>query len=502
MSKGVIKFSNKTGSSVNYADREISTETGLSLSVYLSGNRVDLARADLSNVIPGAVKAQIANELQSIASELLELHNDVAETNAAVVTKSNRMVGVVPPYPSNGLLTVTGSSRITINAFNYFNGQEVTTYDTTSIDIGNSWSGKVAYIGLDATGAGTLFSSEYEPWLMLGSIFVNSDSTISAAELVTKPYLADSGPFGRDHPIMVNGLELSISPTKTVTLSNCSMQDEGISYTNLDHPNLKLFPQRFDVPFKYYYRGWNFDAENPVTTFSAKYYNTDLGTTVSVDTSLGTSRYVVYRAVIIETGQLLMQCQEVKSVNELFSSVDEANAGIANIQWNLSGLSSRAIYLDQYVIVSADGTIVERAKISTGLSTEYTIINALLAGIVQGPAEPIANVTQWVAAFGDSNQPVKNSIYAITEPIDTGGYLIRLMVVTNVAPDGTITYDGALSEGIYNKAAIDALLSGHSSSDTFKTQLLLNNVVESGNLETEDSELARTQLVLNNILGG
>ena len=56
MSKGVLRIAIVTVEGVDYNDREISTETGQTLSVYLNNARIDLARADMNNVAADAVR--------------------------------------------------------------------------------------------------------------------------------------------------------------------------------------------------------------------------------------------------------------------------------------------------------------------------------------------------------------------------------------------------------------------------------------------------------------
>ena len=62
MSKGIIRFANVSGAGVHYNTRELSTETGSTLSVYLDEGRVDLVRSDLDNVPSNVVRNKIATE--------------------------------------------------------------------------------------------------------------------------------------------------------------------------------------------------------------------------------------------------------------------------------------------------------------------------------------------------------------------------------------------------------------------------------------------------------
>lgn len=89
MSKGVLRIANVTGEGVDYNDREISTETGQTLSVYLNNARIDLARADMNNVAADAVRSKVADELQELEDQLSAV---TAESGANSATLPKRRI--------------------------------------------------------------------------------------------------------------------------------------------------------------------------------------------------------------------------------------------------------------------------------------------------------------------------------------------------------------------------------------------------------------------------
>lgn len=450
MAKGILKFANVAGADVTYNDREVSTETGTTLSVYLNKQRVDLARADLSNVSDDAVRSKVADELDSLAIDVNNLKEDSAANAGSINLKKTRTIGLIPDYPVELLKVVKISADpdndieegwgVQLAPFMYYNGTELVSYNGGIERINAMYAGKAVYIGIDANGIPTIAESNWEMPLYLGSIYVNIDGTLSQAELSVSPYLADSSSFARDHPTLVNDLDLSVS-NKFLQSTSYSINKEGINYINPLHPSKKLFPAMTQVNFKYFYPNWNFENEEANKSFtSAVYYNTTTGAKTILDSSLGTTKFVVYRGVLIETGQVLMMLQQVASESDLFNSVEAAELGISDVKWDFTGLSSRAIYLDEYILASADLTVIKEAKVAQTSNVQNITNIVSCYGYADVSRAAIGDVNSFKDYFPNQEPTVGGYWFGQST---TSGDLVdgtEVNIINSIENDGSITY--------------------------------------------------------------
>lgn len=451
MAKGILKFANVTGAGITYNDREVSTETGTTLSVYLNKQRVDLARADLSNVSDDTVRSKVADELDSLAIDVNNLKKDSEANAGSINLKKNRTIGLIPDYPDELLKVVQISADpdneieagwgVQLAPFMYYNGTELVSYNGGTERINSMYAGKAIYIGIDSNGIPTISESNWEMPLYLGSLYVNVDGTLSQAELVISPYLADSSSYAREHPVLVNGLEFEVTASKSLQSSKYEIIKEGINYTNSLHTSRKLFPAMSQVAFKYYYPNWNFDGETVQTEFSsAVYYNTTTGAKTELASSLGTNKFVAYRVCLIETGQVLLLLQQVSSENDLFNSIEEAELALADMQWNLNGLSSRAIYLDEFILASADLTVIKKAKVAQASNVQNITNIVSCYGYADVSRAGISDVNSFKAYFPNQEPTVGGYWFGQST---TSGDLVNgteVNIINSIENDGSITY--------------------------------------------------------------
>lgn len=450
MAKGILKFANITGADVTYNDREVSTETGTTLSVYLNKQRVDLARADLSNVSDDTVRSKVADELDSLTIDVNNLKEDTAANAGSINLKKTRTIGLIPDYPAELLKVVKISADpdndveagwgVQLAPFMYYNGTELVSYNGGIERINSMYAGKAVYIGIDSNGIPTVSESNWEMPLYLGSIYVNIDGTLSQAELSVSPYLADSSSFARDHPTLVNDLDLSVS-NKILQSTSYSINKEGINYINPLHPSKKLFPAMTQVNFKYFYPNWNFENEEVNTSFtSAIYYNTTTGAKTVLASSLGTTKFVVYRGVLIETGQVLMMLQQVANESDLFNSVETAELALANMQWDFTGLSSRAIYLDEYILASADLTVIKEAKVAQTSNVQNITNIVSCYGYADTSRAAIGDVRSFKAYFPNQEPTVGG--YWFGQSTVSGDLVngTEVNIINSIEDNGSITY--------------------------------------------------------------
>lgn len=386
MSKGVLRIANVTGEGVDYNDREISTETGQTLSVYLNNARIDLARADMTNVAADAVRSKVADELQELEDQLSAVTAESGANSATLLKKKDLLIGLTKPYTAD-IATVSSTNTILLKSFQWFNGTDLVQHQEETVTIGPEYAGQVVYVGLNESGIGEISTSDYDIYLALCNIYVNADGDLTASELSVRPFLADSSTFGRDHPIMVVNFAAQVTSSDSAKGLSCQSFDlikEGINYAgNSQRPDRKLFPAMASINFKYYYPNYDHDGETAQPNIQPYYYNTTTSAKTLLDSSNGTSKFVVFRLVLIETGQILLLLQQVSDESQLFTSVQEAELGLKDLNWNLSQLSSRAIYLDQFIVCSADLTICQMANVAEVSNSQNITINQLVYGVLE-----------------------------------------------------------------------------------------------------------------------
>ena len=402
MSKCVLRIANVTGDGVDYNDREISTETGQTLSVYLNSTRIDLARADMNNVAADAVRSKVADELQELKDQLSSVTAKSGANAAALPKKKDLLIGLTKPYAAD-IATVSSTNTILLKSFQWFDGTDLAQHQEETITIGPEYAGQVVYVGLNESGIGEISTSDYDIYLALCNIYVNADGDLTTSELSVRPFLADSSTFGRDHPIMVVNFAAQVTSSdsaKGLSYQSFDLIKEGINYAgNSQRPDRKLFSAMSSINFKYYYPNYDHDGETAQPNIQPYYYNTTTSAKTLLDSSNGTSKFVVFRLVLIETGQILLLLQQVSDESQLFTSVQEAELGLKDLNWNLSQLSSRAIYLDQFIVCSADLTICQMAKVAEVSNSQNTIINQLVYGVLDSVSQVPNTVEEFSAVF-------------------------------------------------------------------------------------------------------
>jgi hypothetical protein len=448
MSKGVLQIANVTGDGVDYNDREISTETGQTLSVYLNSTRIDLARADMNNVAADAVRSKVADELQELEDQLSSVTAESGANAAALPKKKDLLIGLTKPYTAD-IATVSSTNTILLKSFQWFDGTDLVQHQEETITIGPKYAGQVVYVGLNESGIGEISTSDYDIYLALCNIYVNADGDLTASELSVRPFLADSSTFGRDHPIMVVNFAAQVTSSDAAKGLSCQSFDlikEGINYAgNSQRPDRKLFPAMSSINFKYYYPNYDHDGETAQPNIQPYYYNTTTSAKTLLDSSNGTSKFVVFRLVLIETGQILLLLQQVSDESQLFTSVQEAELGLKDLNWNLSQLSSRAIYLDQFIVCSADLTICQMANVAEVSNSQNITINQTIYGVLSDFNDVPNTVEEFSALFSGLTPEVGGWIFAdsgqVTLPnngtINRGLYMYRIKSILN----GNIQYD-------------------------------------------------------------
>lgn len=448
MSKGVLRIANVTGEGVDYNDREISTETGQTLSVYLNSTRIDLARADMNNVAADAVRSKVADELQELEDQLSAVTAESGENSATLPKKKDLLIGLTKPYTAD-IATVSSTNTILLKSFQWFNGTDLVQHQEETVTIGPEYAGQVVYVGLNESSIGEISTSDYGIYLALCNIYVNADGDLTASELSVRPFLADSSTFGRDHPIMVVNFAAQVTSSDSAKGLSCQSFDlikEGINYAgNAQRPDRKLFPAISSINFKYYYPNYDHDGETAQPNIQPYYYNTTTSAKTLLDSSNGTSKFVVFRLVLIETGQILLLLQQVSDESQLFTSVQEAELGLKDLNWNLSQLSSRAIYLDQFIVCSADLTICQMANVAEVSNSQNITINQTIYGVLSDFNDVPNTVEEFSALFSGLTPEVGGWIFAdsgqVTLPnngtINRGLYMYRIKSILN----GNIQYD-------------------------------------------------------------
>lgn len=448
MSKGVLRIANVTGEGVDYNDREISTETGQTLSVYLNSTRIDLARADMNNVAADAVRSKVADELQELEDQLSSVTAESGANSATLPKKKDLLIGLTKPYTAD-IATVSSTNTILLKSFQWFNGTDLVQHQEETVTIGPEYAGQVVYVGLNESGIGEISTSDYDIYLALCNIYVNADGDLTASELSVRPFLADSSTFGRDHPIMVVNFAAQVTSSDSAKGLSCQSFDlikEGINYAgNAQRPDRKLFTAMSSINFKYYYPNYDHDGETAQPNIQPYYYNTTTSAKTLLDSSNGASKFVVFRLALIETGQILLLLQQVSDESQLFTSVQEAELGLKDLNWNLSQLSSRAIYLDQFIVCSADLTICQMANVAEVSNSQNITINQTIYGVLSDFNDVPNTVEEFSALFSGLTPEVGGWIFAdsgqVTLPnngtINRGLYMYRIKSILN----GNIQYD-------------------------------------------------------------
>lgn len=448
MSKGVLRIANVTGEGVDYNDREISTETGQTLSVYLNSTRIDLARADMNNVAADAVRSKVADELQELEDQLSSVTTESGANAAALPKKKDLLIGLTKPYTAD-IATVSSTNTILLKSFQWFDGTDLVQHQEETITIGPEYAGQVVYVGLNESGIGEISTSDYDIYLALCNIYVNADGDLTASELSVRPFLADSSTFGRDHPIMVVNFAAQVTSSDSAKVLSCQSFDlikEGINYAgNSQRPDRKLFPAMSSINFKYYYPNYDHDGETAQPNIQPYYYNTTTSAKTLLDSSNGASKFVVFRLVLIETGQILLLLQQVSDESQLFTSVQEAELGLKDLNWNLSQLSSRAIYLDQFIVCSADLTICQMANVAEVSNSQNITITQLVYGVLDSVSQVPNTVEEFSAVFSGLTPVVGGWFFAKGSQVmlppgtlaDGGLYMYRIKSIIS----SNIQYD-------------------------------------------------------------
>lgn len=424
MSKGVLRIANVTGEGVDYNDREISTETGQTLSVYLNNARIDLARADMTNVEADAVRSKVADELQELEDELSAVTAESGANSATLPKKKDLLIGLTKPYTAD-IATVSSTNTILLKSFQWFNGTDLVQHQEETVTIGPEYAGQVVYVGLNESGIGEISTSDYDIYLALCNIYVNADGDLTASELSVRPFLADSSTFGRDHPIMVVNFAAQVTSSdsaKGLSSQSFDLIKEGINYAgNAQRPDRKLFPAMSSINFKYYYPNYDHDDETAQPNIQPYYYNTTTSAKTLLDLSNGTSKFVVFRLVLIETGQILLLLQQVSDESQLFTSVQEAELGLKDLNWNLSQLSSRAIYLDQFIVCSADLTICQMANVAEVSNSQNITITQLVYGVLDSVSQVPNTVEEFSAVFSGLTPEVNGWFFVKLADVEVFG---------------------------------------------------------------------------------
>ena len=469
MSKGVLRIANVTGEGVDYNDREISTETGETLSVYLNNTRIDLARADMNNVAADAVRSKVADELQELEDQLSAVTAESSANSATLPKKKDLLIGLTKPYTAD-IATVSSTNTILLKSFQWFNGTDLVQHQEETVTIGPEYAGQVVYVGLNESGIGEISTSDYGIYLALCNIYVNADGDLTASELSVRPFLADSSTFGRDHPIMVVNFAAQVTSSDSAKGLSCQSFDlikEGINYAgNSQRPDRKLFPAMASINFKYYYPNYDHDGETAQPNIQPYYYNTTTSAKTLLNASNGTSKFVVFRLVLIETGQILLLLQQVSDESQLFTSVQEAELGLKDLNWNLSQLSSRAIYLDQFIVCSADLTICQMSNVAEVSNSQNITINQAIYGVLSDKNDLPDTVDEFSALFSGLTPEVGGWIFVdgeqVTIPnngtINGGLYMYRIKSILS----GNIQYDSwdiASNDGTLSTAYFTSLRS-------------------------------------------
>lgn len=435
MSKGILRIANVTGEGVDYNTRELSTETGTTLSVYLDEGRVDLARSDMGNVKAADVKQFVEDDLQKLTNDVASLNETSSGLQTQLGTKKDRLIGLLKPYASP-LVAVTGTNQLTVYGFKWFDGTGELQHYEEVVTVDSSYAGQVIYVGLNSSGVAEISTSDWDLYCVLANIYVNADGDLTATELSVRPYLAESSNLGREHPVMVNGFEVSINSNKTLSHSAFTLIKEGISHTNIMHPDARKLPLMNPANFKYYYPNYDHDKEPISSTVSAVFYNTTTGAKQALDTSLGTSKFVVYRLAVVETGQMLLLCQQAASVDDLFSSKEDVATGIDSLQWNLTGLSSRVIYLDVFLMCSADASIIEQVKQVAVSNSQYVTVNAGIVGVL----EANQNMPYTTQAFEEIFGTTPTKMMTVLKRYDNQDYDWAVNVVNSITGSSVAYY--------------------------------------------------------------
>lgn len=405
MSKGILKFANKNNGvdDVVYQDRELSTETGNTLSVYLNNNRVDLARNDLANVADAAVKAHVQQDLDTINNNISTNSGNIAALQNAIVTKQDMIVGLTRDNTQQLISVTDGTMTFDLEPFTWYNGTTVTNYaGEQGVVVPNTYIGKAVHIGLDNYGSAAVAETPYSLYCLVGSCFVNADGTMYQLDVITSPVFCDSTYFERSLPTQLAGFNASLGTLNgfnVITTSDYAVIKEGINYTSSVNPSLLQIQGAVSTPFKYIYPNYITQDEQINTVFIDNYY---YNTTTNQLTAVPNGKYVLYRVCILENGDMFLLCQSSDGT-DLANNLAELQNNATNIDFNTTNISNRMIYTDTYIYAESD---VNSEVTDVGIyymrgannATVYNI-SATIKGVT---SNPITTVSDFVTEFGDN----------------------------------------------------------------------------------------------------
>lgn len=492
--KGVLKHRTDIDSLL---DRELGIANG---TVYFvqNGVPIPLARQDLSNVTSSELEALIADRLSSITTAVSAVQAQANTNTADIPTKKDRVIGLTGTLP-DPLMTVDGNN-VTLAACQYFSGTGIFNFDGAVAELyeepdeadedladgdDSGYSSQAVYLGISKLGGLVVSTEKANIDILFGSVFINADGNIGDNELVISPYLAESNTYNRELPIVVESHEVAAfdnSGTKALSVGDYYIVSEGINYTYENSPNRKDFSAESPLSFKYYYPDWSENGNAETTELGAFFYNT---TTKALEQISSTwPKYAIYRVVLIETGQHLLLCQQAASVDDLYESIEEIEVKLDSVSWNTEELSSRAIYLNEFVAISADLSIVETVKKASSSNTINTYYNSLLYGILDEVTELPVNRAAFVTMF--SQEPNQyGSVYKKT----TNGW--QLCIINMVEADGALDWTTAST---YTSSYIDTLIA-----NIPVTPIASDDTFETGTSTTEVPNVAQVKTAIDNV---
>lgn len=405
MSKGILKFADKLNGvdDVVYQDRELSTETGNTLSLYLNNNRIDLARSDLGNVADADVKAHVQQELDTITNNVSTNTGNIAALQNAVVTKQDMIVGLERSNTQPLISVTDGTMTFDLEPFTWYNGVNVANYaGEQGVVVPNTYIGKAVHIGLDNYGSAAVAETPYSLYCLVGSCFVNADGTMYQLDVITSPVFCDSTYFERSLPTQLAGFNASLGTLNgfnVITTSDYAVIKEGINYTSSINPSLLQIQGAVSTSFKYIYPNYITQDEQINTVFIDNYY---YNTTTSQLTAVPNGKYVLYRVCILENGDMFLLCQSSDGT-DLANDLAELQNNATNIDFNTTNISNRMIYTDTYIYAESD---VNSEVADVGIyymrganNTTVYNISATIKGIT---SNAISTVSDFVTEFGDN----------------------------------------------------------------------------------------------------
>lgn len=365
-SAGTTAGSSSSGYTTGMVPNTIAKAEDVNLYMGISDQQLYSVCKEVANLLTGfgiTLNSNSYTQLQNWAKGYVTAYSYLTGVTSAATTPTQS--GNSISFPATTVVYNTG-----VYYGNTLNNQQKTTLAATNLAANSNWANGVHFIYAKTTSGSTTSTldhqqdpidpSESATKCMLGSVFV-INGAFQANSWKYQPWLQITSVERRESPTaMTKGGFISPASSTTLQMGALEIMDEGLNFgTNHNKPNIMTVQEKSPFPYKFLYPGYNPSSSEVTTLDTTHVYNTTGATwdTLTVGTA---PKYMVMVPCIVPTGQTLMipaMSPKVGSnYTQIYDSMEDAINAIYGLQYSLSNVAKRAIYLGQSIVVRVGAT--------------------------------------------------------------------------------------------------------------------------------------------------